>query len=110
MLKVTDTEALNKLANSPAAGETTVDGVVSYVGASKKVKVYYVDFKGVDGTNGFVAIFYPPTLKLMVDAFPGGGDVPALKGKHIRVTGEVTTYQGRPEIQIRSPKQVKVVD
>lgn len=105
------TDALNKLAND-GAGKTraTVDGVVSHVAGAKSGKVYYVDFKGVDGTQGFVAIFYPQTLPKMLTAFPGGGDVPALKGKHVRLTGEVITYQGRPEIQIRSPEQVKVVD
>jgi len=111
MLQATDTDTLTKLAADGAGGKrATVEGAVSYVGASKAGKVYYVDFKGVDGTRGFVAIFYPPQLAKMNTAFPGAGDVPALKGKRVRVTGDVVMYQGRPEIQIRSPEQVKVVE
>jgi eukaryotic-like serine/threonine-protein kinase len=114
VLAATATGDLKKLA-SDAGGKkrATVDGVVSHVAGSKKdgvYTVYYVDFKGVDSKEGFVAIFFPGTLPAMMADFPGGGDVPALKGKHVRITGAVSDYKGRPEIKIDSPKQVKVLD
>jgi serine/threonine-protein kinase len=111
MLLATDTEALNKLAADASGGKrATVDGTVSNVAAAKSGKVYFVDFKGVDANTGFTAVFFPQVLARMQAAFPGGGELPALKGKHVRITGEVITYQDRPEIQIRSPEQVKVLD
>jgi hypothetical protein len=111
MLQATDTDALNKLATDGSGkARAAVEGVVSNVAGARSGKVYYVDFKGVNSTRGFVAFFYPQQLAKLTEAFPGAGDLPALKGKRVRVTGEVMIYQGRPEIQIRSPDQVKVVE
>lgn len=38
------------------------------------------------------------------------GDLGTLEGKRVEISGEITTYNGRAEIVIRDPKQIRVPD
>ena len=109
-LDVADTVSLNAIAHEVDprhADPVTVVGVVRSVELSPTGKIYYVNFEGV-GRDGLFGAFFPSYAKDLAKAFPGAGDVPAWVGKRIHLRGDVSLYQDRPEILIKSPSQVKV--
>lgn len=58
--------------------------------------------------EGFIAVSFAKYREKLDEAFKGD-IVFALKGKTVRITGEVTTYNERPQIVVRSASQIKVL-
>ncbi|MEO0232312.1 MAG: nucleotide-binding protein [candidate division WOR-3 bacterium] len=92
----TASEAVNHI------GEyATVKGYIAQVYISRKGTIFLnVDKPYPDNTFTFV-IFKTDAYK-----FP---NIKSLEGKTIAVTGLIRTYQGKPEIIINNPKQIKIL-
>ncbi|MEM1973797.1 MAG: nucleotide-binding protein [Thermoplasmata archaeon] len=79
----------------------TVKGYIAQVYISRKGTIFLnVDKPYPDNTFTFV-IFKTDAYK-----FP---NIKSLEGKTIAVTGLIRTYQGKPEIIINNPKQIKIL-
>jgi DNA/RNA endonuclease YhcR with UshA esterase domain len=59
--------------------------------------------------GGFVAVAFARNRAVLNEAF-GGDVVSAIGGKTIRVTGEVTEFESRPQIEVKTPDQLRIVD
>ena len=57
-------------------------------------------------SNGFKIV----CLKDHVSKFDKGGPAEIYRGKLIEVQGKIASHQGKPQIAIESPKQVKVIE
>ncbi len=57
-------------------------------------------------SNGFKII----CLKDDVGKFDGGGPAELYRGKLVEARGKVTSHQGNPQIAIRAPAQIKVIE
>jgi DNA/RNA endonuclease YhcR with UshA esterase domain len=81
-------------------GQTvTVEGPVSDVHAARSGAIF-IDMGGRFPDNAFAAVIFVGDLA----KFPG---VNAFGGKTAEISGPVQLYQGKPEIVLRSPDQVK---
>jgi hypothetical protein len=69
--------------------------------------------KSSSGTN-FVRFsendFYLVTFKSDLTEFPDGEPADLFEGKRLAVTGPISLYQGKPQIKLTSPDQVKVLE
>jgi|ERR1700733_4593824 len=78
----------------------TIEGVVSEVHHAASGKAIFIDIGGRYPNNAFAGvIFYDDAPK-----FP---DVDSLEGKTVDITGTIKPYQGRPEIILNDPAQIK---
>ncbi len=92
----TSTEAINHI------GEfASVKGKVYQVYISRKGTIF-LNIDGIYPNNPFSAVIFNS------DA-PKFTNIRSLEGKTIIVTGLIRTYQGKPEIIIREPNQIKIV-
>lgn len=81
-------------------GETvTVEGRVADVFTSKKGNTF-LNFGAPYPNQTFSAVIFVSEASL----FPG---VHSLEGRTVRVTGRVILYEGKPEIILKNPKQLK---
>ncbi|MEZ5299293.1 MAG: hypothetical protein R3F11_01280 [Verrucomicrobiales bacterium] len=64
--------------------------------------MHFLNFAGAD----FRAVCPAESAK----AFPEGGPTALYKGKPVEIRGELQLYNGTPQIQIRAPSQVSVLD
>jgi DNA/RNA endonuclease YhcR with UshA esterase domain len=78
----------------------TIEGAVSDVDHAASGRMTFIDMGGHYPNNTFAAIIF----KDDADKFP---DVDALNGKTIDVTGLIRLYQGRAEIILNDPAQIK---
>ncbi len=78
----------------------TVEGVVSEVHHAASGKVTFVDMGGRYPDNAFAGVI----LSDDAGKFP---DVDSLDGKTVDVTGTIKLYQGRTEIILNDPTQIK---
>jgi serine/threonine-protein kinase len=112
VLDVTETAALTKVASGDDGRypkrQATVQGVVRSVAVSSTGKVCRVEFEGVEGRDGFVAVYFPDQFAAMEKKF-GGTAGAALAGKRVRVKGRVDLYQEKPQIRVDGVEQVEVV-
>lgn len=84
--------------------DITVEGGVVSVGRSGDGGVYFLNFHE-DYRGKFYMVIMDDLAKTL--------DEPVeqlFEGKTIRVKGEVQTYRGRPQIEIRSMDQVELID
>jgi DNA/RNA endonuclease YhcR with UshA esterase domain len=79
----------------------TVEGVVSEVHHAASGRATFIDMGGRYPNNTVTAVIF----KDDAGKFP---DVDALDGKTIDVIGSIRLYQGRPEIILNDPAQLKV--
>jgi endonuclease/exonuclease/phosphatase family metal-dependent hydrolase len=79
-----------------------VSGKVEEVHASGRVN--FLDFDA-SSREGFVGIVYRDNL----GNFPGSLEE-LYKGKIIRIRGMVSTHQGQPQIQVKAPSQIEILD
>ncbi len=92
----TSTEAINHI------GEfASVKGKVYQVYISRKGTIF-LNIDGIYPNNPFSAVIFNS------DA-PKFTNIRSLEGKTIIVTGLIRTYQGKPEIIIREPNQIKII-
>lgn len=78
----------------------TVEGVVSDVHHARSGKATFIDMCGKFPNNGFGGVIFSDDAT----KFP---DMDSLDGKTIDITGMIKAYQGRPEIILNDPAQIK---
>jgi hypothetical protein len=99
--------ATGAFAQSIAPGEAkahfgqvvTVEGAVSDVYTARS-GVTFLDIGGAYPDNAFAAVIFTDDA----GKFP---DVEKLKGKIVDITGSIRLYQGRPEIILNDPAQIR---
>lgn len=78
----------------------TIEGTVSEVHRAASGKVTFIDMGGRYPNNTFAGVIFSDD-----DAkFP---DIDSLDGKTVDITGTITLYQGRTEIILSDPGQLK---
>jgi DNA/RNA endonuclease YhcR with UshA esterase domain len=83
------------------AGQTiTVTGTVSEVFTDRRSGVTFIDMGGAYPNNAFTAVIFPEAA----DRFP---DASSLDGRTVKIAGLVRLYRDKPEIILRSPKQIQ---
>jgi len=98
----TDTVAIKR-----RAGETiTVGGRIGRIGATDSGHITFLNFAGVP-RGGFVVIVRENQLPEMRAAFEGFPD--SLQDKNIAVKGEISLYQGTPQISLTDPEQLRIL-
>ncbi len=101
VLSADDTAAITKAMNT----EVTVEGKLHNVFWVNE-NVLMLTFR--EQKEGFIAVSFAKYREKLDEAY--NGDITtALKGKKVRITGEVTSYNDRPQIVLRSATQIKVV-
>jgi exonuclease VII large subunit len=90
---------------SASQAQAHVGQVVTVVGAVSGIHksnsgVTFLDIGGQYPNNAFAAVIF----KDDAGKFP---DVDALGGKTVEVTGSIRLYQGRPEVVLNDPAQIK---
>jgi|HubBroStandDraft_6_1064221.scaffolds.fasta_scaffold635773_2 DNA/RNA endonuclease YhcR with UshA esterase domain len=93
---ITAAEAKNHIGQN-----VTVEAVVSEVHHVQSGRATLIDMGGSYPNNAFTAVIFK-------DDFSKFSTVDSLAGKTIDVTGQVKEYQGRPEIILNDPAQLKV--
>jgi DNA/RNA endonuclease YhcR with UshA esterase domain len=78
----------------------TVEGTVSEVHHAASGKVTFVDMGGRYPDNAFAGVLFSDDA----GKFP---DIDSLDGKTIDITGTIKLYQGRTEIILNDPAQIK---
>ncbi|MEM1109376.1 MAG: serine/threonine-protein kinase [Planctomycetota bacterium] len=92
----------------PADTVVTVTGVVATAQLSASGKTFLVKFEG-NHTGDFQVIWKPRLYAKMAEAF-GGENGEGLVGKPIRVTGELSSMFGTPQINVTRPEQLRIVE
>ncbi|MEO1237808.1 MAG: serine/threonine-protein kinase [Planctomycetota bacterium] len=105
VLAASETDRLKALEDRDAV--VTVEGVVARAYTSQSGKTFLVKFEG-NGRGDFQVIWRPPHFDAMAAAF-GGTHGDAIAGQTIRVTGELSSMFGAPQIAVTSPEQVEIV-
>lgn len=78
----------------------TVEGVISDIHDARSGKATFIDMCGKFPNNAFSGVIFSDDA----NKFP---DVDSLDGKTVDITGMVKPYQGRPEIILNDPGQIK---
>ncbi len=88
-----------------------VEGTISSAKESETGKVFRAYFKEADPQKGFYFVYFPKggLFKAMQDKF-GGKSGSGMEGKHIRLTGVVELYKGRPQMVVTRADQVRPVE
>ncbi|MEM9420156.1 MAG: serine/threonine-protein kinase [Planctomycetota bacterium] len=86
----------------------SVTGRVQSAQPSQSGKTFMVKFEG-NGRGDFQVIWKPGSYEQMGAAF-GGPRGEEIAGQRIRVTGELSSMFGTPQIQVTSPDQIEIVD
>ena len=85
----------------------TVEGTVNRAGWSPKGSVFFINFTEAKDSK-FTAVLFKAQKDDMDKAFDGD-PTKALTGAKIQVTGKIIDYQGKPEIKVEKPDQIKIV-
>jgi len=85
----------------------TIRGKVSRVGQTKTASMNFINFVGNSRTE-FVAIVKKDHFASI--AAGHGGKLDSLIGKTIEVRGELILYKGTPEIELRAPADLRVIE
>jgi DNA/RNA endonuclease YhcR with UshA esterase domain len=89
------TEAASHIGQS-----VTVEGVVSEVHTASSGKATFIDIGGTYPNEAFTAVIFERNMSAV-------GDVSALTGKTVDITGAIQLYRGRPEVIIVSRSQIR---
>ena len=100
-LEVSNFDALKEAVDKTV----TVTGTISRTAWSPRGNILFINFEGV-GRNGF-SVVVPKDNKDAVAKY--GEAAEELQGKQVEITGKVTLYRERPQIQIATADQIKVV-
>ena len=85
----------------------TVRGKISQVGQTKTASVTFINFEG-NARGQLVVIVKKEHLATLSAAF--GGSLESLVGKTVEIRGEVILYKDTPEIDLRSPADLRIVE
>ena len=102
IILATDREALV----SRAGTKVKVRGRVARVGALADGRMTFINFVG-HGREGFVGIVRSSVLPSFAHVFPNGLEG-ALVGKDVLLEGVITLYRGIPQIELKSPAQLRI--
>ncbi len=80
----------------------TVCGHVERVGQSKTSMITFINFNEKD--SPYTGVIYAKDTVNFTEYKP----MDFLEGKNICITGVVTLYKGKPQIEITTPKQIEV--
>lgn len=80
----------------------TMQGYVAAVSRSAKSNTVFMNFGEAYPNNCFTAVIFSSDL----DKFP---NFSSYDGKNVLLTGRVQLYQGKPEIILKEPSQIRVV-
>jgi endonuclease YncB( thermonuclease family) len=83
-----------------------VRGRVSRVGEAGGGSIVFINFDGT-GRDGFVAVVRERNGRYAGDLPPGFPN--ALARKEIEVEGEVTSYEGTPQIEVETGRQIRIL-
>lgn len=115
VLDATDTALMTRIAEGKEPSHrdkrVAVEGVPLSAEKSSTGKVFRIQFRGPNGDDGLLAVYFPGESGLfdkMAKKF-GGDAGDGMAGKRLRVHGDVEVYQGRPEIRIYGPDQIDEV-
>lgn len=86
---------------------TTVRGKVSQVSQTKNASVTFINFEG-NTRDQFTAIVKKEHFTSIAAAF--GGTLESLEGKTVELHGEIIAYKDKPEIELRAPTDLRVVE
>ncbi len=78
----------------------TVEGAVSEVHHSASGKMTFIDMGGRYPNNTFAGVIFSDDANKFLD-------VDSLNGKTVDITGTIKLYQGRTEIILNDPAQIK---
>jgi endonuclease/exonuclease/phosphatase family metal-dependent hydrolase len=91
-----------------AVGKTaTIRGKVSQVGQTKNASVTFINFEG-NTREQFVAIVKKEHLASIAAAF--AGTLESLQGRTVEIRGEIIAYKDKPEIELRAPADIRIVE
>jgi DNA/RNA endonuclease YhcR with UshA esterase domain len=79
----------------------TIEGTVAEVHHTASGKATFVDMGGRYPNNVFTGVLFSGDAQ----KFP---DIDSLAGKTVDMTGGIKLYQGRPEIILNDPAQIKI--
>lgn len=96
VFKTSDTQAIT----AKLGQKITVKGIVSEVRKTSS-GTNFINFENSD--------FYLVTFKSDLAAFEKGEPADLYQGKHLAVTGVVSTYKGKPQMKLTQPDMVKFV-
>jgi endonuclease YncB( thermonuclease family) len=96
----------DEMLRSLAGREVRVRGTVSQVGSLPDNRITFVNFRGVP-RGGFVGIIRSAALGQFLELFPSG--LASIEGREIEISGPITLYRNGPQIELRSPSQLKVI-
>ena len=82
----------------------TVTGTVSRTGWSPRGNILFINFESV-GRDGF-SVVVPKDNKDAVAQY--GEAAEQLQGKQVEITGKITLYRDKPQIQIATADQIKI--
>ena len=85
----------------------TIRGKISKVGQTKTASVTFINFEG-NARGQLVVIVKKEHLATISAAF--GGTLDSLAGKTVEVRGEIFLYKDAPEIELRAPADLRVVE
>ncbi len=88
-------------AGSHVGQSVTVEGIVSGVHTARSSGVTFIDMGGSYPNNLFSGVIFSSDAAKV-------GDVSALTGKTVDLTGTIQMYRGKPEIIVKSADQIKV--
>jgi DNA/RNA endonuclease YhcR with UshA esterase domain len=101
-VQATDLPTLSQSASKVA----TVHGKVSEVVLHPAGHILFINFEGVPRT-GFLAIVLKENLDAVHAAFNGDLNA-AIRGRNVRITGQIVLYKDRPEIIISRADQIQL--
>lgn len=90
-------------ASAHVGERVVVDGTVASVHTSKKGHTF-INFGAPYPRQDFTAVVFASVATAFKDV-----DISALSGRHVRVTGVVRLYEGKPEIILDSRAQLSVL-
>lgn len=88
-------------ARSKIGQEAVVAGTLSQV--TRRERIWYLNLDGRHPTNAFTAVVFPRNFGSFTNLDP-------LVGRRIELTGKVTEYQGKPQMILERPSQLREAD
>ncbi len=84
--------------------QVIVEGVVQRIGKDDASGIHFLNFS--ESRGGFVVVIFPKSLP----AFEGIDIQTAYRGQLVRVEGRLSLYEGQPQIILKTPTEIRVVD
>ena len=110
-----NTPVIPEVVEGTVEGCVTIEDAINFVGEEKCVAGYldhiFISKKGTvffDFCDDYKSC--PFTAVVFASATKNFDDLTKYEGETIKITGQIKTYQGKPEIIINDPEQIQIVD